>query len=76
MVPIFFDFVLWKINSWSSWVDKELSDGEFVSCLKRAGILKSVAIFRNLEGFRDAKGLRHLVCHWYPSLHTFFFFVG
>ena len=56
-VPIFFDFVLWKINSWSSWVDKELSDGEFVSCLKRAGILKSVAIFRNLEGFRDAKGL-------------------
>ena len=38
-------------------MDKELSDGEFVSCLKRAGILKSVAIFRNLEGFRDAKGL-------------------
>jgi len=57
-------------------VDKELSDGEFVSYLECVGILKSVAIFRNLEGFRDAKGLRHLVCRWYPSLHTFFFFVG
>ena len=31
---------------------------------------------RNLEGFRDAKGLRHLVRRWFPSLHTFFFFVG
>ena len=57
-------------------MDKELSDGEFVSYLECVGILKSVAIFRNLEGFRDAKGLRHLVCRWYPSLHTFFFFVG
>jgi len=57
-------------------VDRELSDGEFVSCLERAGILKSVAISRNLEGFRDAKGLKHLVCRWCPFLHTFFFFVG
>ena len=50
--------------------------GEFVSCLERVGILRSVAISRNLEGFRDAKGLRHLVRRWCPSLHTFFFFVG
>ena len=57
-------------------MDRELSDGEFVSCLERAGILKLVAISRNLEGFRDAKGLKHLICHWCPSLHTFFFFVG
>ena len=35
-----------------------------------------MAISRNLEGFRDAKGLRHLVCRWYPSLHTFFFSIG
>ena len=56
-------------------MDKELSDGEFVSCLERAGILKSVAIFRNLEGFRYAKGLRHLVHRWCPSLHMFFFSV-
>ena len=54
----------------------ELSDGEFVSCLERAGILKIVVISRNLEGFRDAKGLRHLVRCWCHSLHTFFFSVG
>ncbi|KAL0010920.1 hypothetical protein SO802_006028 [Lithocarpus litseifolius] len=52
-IPIFFDFVPKKISSWSSWVDKELSDG-----------------------FKDAKGLRHLVRRWSPSLHIFFFFVG
>ena len=44
--------------------------------LKHARILKAVVISRNLEGFRDAKGLRHLVRRWCPSLHTFFFFVG
>ena len=76
VVPIFFDFVLGKIASWSSWEDKELSDGEFINCLEHAGILKLVAISRNLEGFRDAKGLRHLVHHWSPSLHTFFFSVS
>ena len=49
---------------------------EFVGRLECAGILKAVAISRNLEGFRDAKGLRHLVRHWCHSLHTFFFSVG
>ena len=76
MVPIFFDFVSRKITGWSSWVDKELSNGEFVNCLECAGILKSVAISKNFEGFSDAKGLRHLVHRWCPSLYTFFFFVG
>ena len=76
VVPIFFDFVLRKITGWSSWVDKELSDGDFVSCLEHTGILKSVVISRNLEDFKDAKVLRHLVRHWYPSLHAFFFIVG
>ena len=57
-------------------MDRELFDGEFVSCLECAGILKSVAIFRNREDFRNTKGLRHLVRHWCPSFHTFFFFVG
>ena len=57
-------------------MDKELSDEEFVDRLERAGILKAVAISRNLEGFRDAKGLRHLVRHLCPSLHTFFFSIG
>lgn len=60
-VPIFFDFVPGKITGWPIWVDRELSNGEFVSCLERARILKSVLIFKNLEGFKDAKGLRHLV---------------
>jgi len=76
VVPIFFDFISGKITGWSSWVDKELSDGEFVSCLENTRILKSIVISRNLEGFRDAKGLRHLVFRWCPSLHTFFFSVG
>jgi len=57
-------------------VDRELSDGEFVGCLECVGILKSVAISKNLEVFRDAKGLRHLMCRWCPFLHTFFFSVG
>ena len=74
MVPIFFDFIVGKIQGWPIWVDKELSDEEFVGRLERAGILKAVAISRNLEGFRDTKGLRHLVCHWCPALHTFLFY--
>nr|POE55729.1 hypothetical protein CFP56_27764 [Quercus suber] len=75
-VPIFFDFVAGKIQGWPIWVDKELSDEEFVGRLECAGVLKAVAISRNLEGFRDTKVLRHLVCRWSPSLHTFSFSVG
>ena len=75
-VPIFFDFVPRKITSWPIWMDRELSDKEFVGCLDRVGILKAMAISRNLEGFRNAKGLRHLVRHWFPFLRTFFFSVG
>ena len=75
-MPIFFDFIPEKIQGWPIWVDKELSNEEFVGCLERSGILKAVAISRNLKGFRDAKGLRHLVRRWCPSLHTFFFSVG
>ena len=75
-VPIFFDFAPGKIIGWFNWVDEELSNGGFTNCLECVGILNSVAIFKNLEGFRDTKGLRHLVRRWSPSLHTFFFFVG
>ena len=57
-------------------MDKEHSNEEFVGCLEHAGILKAVAISRNLEGFRDAKGLRHLVRCWCPALHTFLFSFG
>ena len=59
-VPIFFDFVPGKIQGWPIWVDRELSNEEFVGRLERSGILKAVAISRNLEGFRDAKSLKHL----------------
>ena len=75
-VPIFFYFVTGKIQGWPIWVDKELSDEELVGCLEHVGILKAVAISRNLEGFRGAKGLRHLVCRWCPTLHTFLFFLA
>ena len=75
-MPIFFDFVPGKIQGWPIWVDKELSDEEFMGRLERTEILKAVAISRNLEGFKDAKGLKHLVRRWCPSLHTFFFSVG
>ena len=57
-------------------MDKELSNEDFVGRLERASILKVVAISRNLEDFRDAKGLRHLVCRWCPALHTFLFSFG
>ena len=57
-------------------MDRELSNGEFVGCLKCAGILKVVAISKNLKGFRDDKGLKHQVRHWCPSLHTVFFSIG
>lgn len=53
-----------------------MADNDFVGCLERAGVLKSVAMTRNLKGFRNVKGLRHLVHRWSPYLHTFFFFVG
>jgi len=62
VVPIFFDFIPGKIQGWPIWVDRELFNEEFVGGLERAGILKAVAISRNLEGFRNAKGFRHLVC--------------
>ena len=44
--------------------------------LERTGILKAVASSGNLEGFRDTKGLKHLVCRWCPVLHTFPFSFG
>ena len=35
-----------------------------------------MVISRNLEGFGDAKGLRHLLHRWSPSLHMFFLSMG
>ena len=75
-VPIFFNFIAGKIQGWPIWVGKELSDEEFVGCLECAGILKVVVISRNLEGFKDAKGLKHPVRRWCLALHTFLFSFG
>ena len=44
--------------------------------MESAGVYKLITMMRNLEGFRDVKGLKHLVRHWSPSLYTFFFSVG
>lgn len=76
VVPIFSGFVPGRKTDWASWVVEELSDEDFVGCLELVGFLESVVITKNLEGFKDAKGLRHLVRRWSPFLHTFFFFVG
>ena len=51
MVPIFFDFIPERIQGWPIWLDRELSDEEFVVLLEYAEILKVVTISRNLEGF-------------------------
>ena len=56
-------------------MDKELFDEEFVGRLEPASILKAMAISKNFEGFKDAKGLRHLR-RWCPVLHTFLFSFG
>ena len=40
VVFIFFDFVPGKITGWPIWVDRELLDCEFVSCLEHVEILK------------------------------------
>lgn len=71
VVPLMFDYNAGKTRGWSNWVDQELSDASFVSCLDRARVLKSVAMSRNLDGYRDAKGLRHLVYRWSPPLTHF-----
>ena len=65
-----------SINRGLNFPTKELSDANFVGYLECAGILKSITMTRNLEGFRDVKGLKHLVWRWSPSFHTFFFSVG
>ena len=41
-------------------MDKELSNADFVGCSECVGVLKSVAMTKNLECFRDVKALRHL----------------
>ena len=45
---MFFDFVPRRIQGWPIWVDRELSDEEFVDCLEHVGILKASEMLRAL----------------------------
>uniref|UniRef100_A0A2N9GJL1 Aminotransferase-like plant mobile domain-containing protein n=1 Tax=Fagus sylvatica TaxID=28930 RepID=A0A2N9GJL1_FAGSY len=71
-VPIDFMFPYGHSQSWNDWVDKELQDDEFVSCLRRANIYSAVLLSRGSDMYRDIQGLRQLVRRWNPATHTFF----
>ena len=45
-VPIDFMSPFGHSQSWNDWVDKELQDDEFVSCLRRANIYSIVLLSR------------------------------
>ena len=57
-------------------MDNELSDTDFMGLLQWAGVLKVIVSFRYLSDFRDLFNLRHLVCRWCTTTHTFFFSCG
>ena len=44
--------------------------------LQQAGVLKAIVLSRSLSNFQDLYNLRHLVCQWYATTHTFFFSYG
>jgi hypothetical protein len=71
-VPIDFMSLCGHSQSWNDWVDKELQDNEFISCLRRANIYNTVLLSRNSDMYRDIQGLRQFVRRWNPATHTFF----
>uniref|UniRef100_A0A2N9E1E4 Aminotransferase-like plant mobile domain-containing protein n=1 Tax=Fagus sylvatica TaxID=28930 RepID=A0A2N9E1E4_FAGSY len=71
-VPIDFMSPCGHSQSWNDWVDKELQDDEFVSCLRRADIYSAVLLSRGSDMYRDIQGLRQLVRCWNLATHTFF----
>ena len=75
-MPIHFKFGSGTALGWKEWVDSELSDTGFMGLLQRAGVLKAVVLSRSLSNFRDLYNLRHLVCRWCATTHTFFFSYG
>ena len=54
-------------------MDSELSDIGFKGLLQRASVLKAIVSSCCLSNFRDLFNLRHLVCRWCTTTHTFFF---
>ena len=75
-VPIHFEFGSGTTLGWREWVDNELSDIGFMGLLQRAGVLKTINLSRYLSNFKDLYNLRHLVCRWCTTTHTFFFSCG
>ncbi|GMY24098.1 CHD3-type chromatin-remodeling factor PICKLE [Fagus crenata] len=71
-VPIDFMSPCGHSQSWNDWVDKELQDDEFVSCLRRADIYSAVLLSRGSDMYHDIQGLRQLVRCWNLATHTFF----
>ena len=53
-------------------MDRELSDIGFMGLLQRAGVLKAIVSSHCLSNYRDLFNLRHLVCRWCTTTHTFF----
>ena len=75
-MPIHFEFGLRTTLGWREWVDSELSNTGFMGLLQWAGILKAIISSRCLSNFLDLFNLRHLVCQWCTTTHTFFFSYG
>uniref|UniRef100_A0A2N9HEP2 Aminotransferase-like plant mobile domain-containing protein n=1 Tax=Fagus sylvatica TaxID=28930 RepID=A0A2N9HEP2_FAGSY len=53
VVPIYFMSSCGHSQSWNDWVDKELQDDEFISCLHRANIYSAVLLSRGSNMYRD-----------------------
>ena len=75
-MPIHFEFGLGTALGWKEWIDSKLSDTGFMGLLQQAGVLKAVVLSQSLSNFRDRYNLRHLVCRWCATTHTFFFSCG
>ena len=56
-------------NGWIRSCPTEVSWG----LLQRTSVLKAIVSSRFLSNFRDLFNLRHLVCWWCTTTHTFFF---
>uniref|UniRef100_A0A2N9F0D2 Uncharacterized protein n=1 Tax=Fagus sylvatica TaxID=28930 RepID=A0A2N9F0D2_FAGSY len=57
-VPIDFMSPCGHSQSWNDWVDKELQDNEFISCLRRANIYNAVLLSRDSDMYRDIQGIK------------------
>nr|XP_023922362.1 uncharacterized protein LOC112033825 [Quercus suber] len=75
-VPIHFEFGSSQALGWKEWVDRELSDVNFMGLLWQASVLQAVVLSRCLSNYRDLFNLCHLVRRWCTATHTFFLSCG